>query len=120
MRAYRTTPALVARQRADSRRSFPHHRDFEPDVRVVPLSEIEPNRFDFEEDKLFEYERSLRKGKRMPPIHLRRRPGAKLYEIRDGTHRDLASRGVGFDGVPALVERERGAGGAARGLEEAF
>ena len=109
MRAYETTAALVARQVEDSRQSFPHHRSFEPGVQVVSLGEIRPNDLDFEEARLSDCERALRRGKKMPPIHLRKRDPGGLYEIRDGTHRDLASRRVGFEGVPALVERGRAA-----------
>lgn len=109
MRAYQTTARLAARQVEDSRQSFPHHRSFEPEVRVVSLGEIRPNDLDFEEARLSDYERALRRGKKMPPIHLRRQGPGELYEIRDGTHRDLASRRVGFEGVPALVERDRAA-----------
>lgn len=104
MSAYATTPELVAKQVRDFYYSYPHGRPLSG-VRLIHLTAIRPNRGDYDQWRVDEYVAAIAGGAAMPPIIVRRYPGDRLLSIRDGTHRDLASRALGLTHIPALVEQ---------------
>lgn len=101
--AYRTTPELVAKQVRDFYSSYPHG-DALSGVRRFALSRIRPNRGDYDQERVDEYVGAIARGEPMPPIVVKRYPNETKYTIRDGTHRDLASRAGGLTHIPVLVE----------------
>lgn len=111
MKAYETTPELIDEQRrkwaflgfAPGR--WQDDQDLSEDVEIVALSQIKPNRFDYIEETVERYQRAIEAGEKFPPIVIQRYPHEIKYTIRDGTHRDLASRRAGMDGIPSLIRR---------------
>lgn len=103
MTAYPTTPELIAKQVRDFYFWYPLGRALS-EVRLVPLDSIQSNLGDYHQSLVDQYAEVIRRGEAMPPVVLRLYPGRSRYTIRDGTHRDLASRASGFTHIPALVE----------------
>lgn len=101
--AYSTTPELVAKQVRDFYFSYPHGNTLS-EVRLVPLRSIRSNLGDYHQSLVDKYTAAIARGEAMPPIVLRLYPNSARYTIRDGTHRDLASRANGLTHIPALVE----------------
>lgn len=103
MKSYQTIPNLVEKQRKDFYSSYPHGRGLS-EVQMFPLDKIRPNLGDYEDSRVSEYEELIYFDTPMPPIVIRLYPNEKKYTIRDGTHRDLASRRCGMTHIPVLVE----------------
>jgi len=101
VKAYKTTSALVERQMREWR-VVERDREFHDPI-YVPLTEIAPNAGDYEPSRVAEIRGAIVAGKTLPPVVLRRFGHQPKYEIRDGTHRDLASRELKLTHVPALV-----------------
>jgi hypothetical protein len=104
MTAYITTPELVAKQVQDFNFWYPHDKALS-EVQLVSLDLIQSNLLDYYRSLVDQYAEVIRCGGAMPPVVLRLYPNRKRYTIRDGTHRDLASRACGLTHIPALIEQ---------------
>lgn len=99
---YSTTSALVEKQRKD----WAFHSDarFLLKLKYIALDAIRPNRGDFIAEHVEDIKEAMLDGITFPPVVLRKYPHERKYSIRDGTHRDLASRALGFTHIPAIVQ----------------
>ncbi|HEY9514564.1 MAG TPA: ParB/RepB/Spo0J family partition protein [Gemmatimonadaceae bacterium] len=74
----------------------------------IPIAEIRPNpyqpRKEFVAEELAELEASLRATGLLQPITVRKRPGARGYELIAGERRLRAATRIGWPDIPAVVK----------------
>ncbi len=98
---YPTTPELIERQKHIWHSPFPTPSFSE--VQIIPVNEIQPNSMDYYPEHVEELKILIENGKALPPILLKKRYPGQKYQIRDGTHRHLASIAAKKTHIPALI-----------------